>query len=262
MIITNCFEIVPGTVEDFQALAEYHYIKESIEPATQIYKIRGIESTLTAFPDPLAVIVYRQPITNLRARNLSTKGYFQKAKTIPGRLRIINKKILYLARIITDPRFQKMGMATWLLKDTLERQTIPIVETLTPIDFTNKMFQKAGFKLHLQQAPNWYDRFENALYTLGVNKANLHLPVLVQHRIDSLESDQYDFIQSEIHRFLTHFKSRRSMPSGIKRTAFFLSKLPFPQAYLIWFNPRVPPYDAQRAKIKVTPTTENQTNPQ
>lgn len=244
MIITNCLEIVPGTIKDYEALAEFHYIKESIEPATQIYKIRGIESTLTAFPNPMAVIVYRQPITRLRARNLATNGYFTKAKTTVGRLRLVNKKILYIARIIVDPRFRKMGMASWLLKDTLERQTIPIVETLTPIDFTNKMFQKAGFKLHLQQAPPWYGRFESVLFSIGINNVNLHVPFLVQSRIDHLPSTQYDFVSAEIKRFLTHFKSRRSMPAGIKRTTYFLSKLPFPQAYLFWHNPRVPTYDA------------------
>lgn len=250
-LITDCLEIVPGTIADFHILERYHYQTDSINPTTQIYKIRGIDSTQDAFPDPMAVIVYRQPLPDLHARNIATKGYFQQAPTRSGRLRIINKKILYIARLIVDPRFRKLGLATWLLSDTLQRQTVPIVETLTPIDFTNKIFQRAGFKLYHTPAPPWYQRFEDVLTGLGVNKLNLHHAFLIQNRIAGLSSDQYDFVDEEIRLFLNHFRHRRDMPAGLRRTKYFLSKLPFPQAYLIWPNPRVPRYDAKTTETQV-----------
>lgn len=242
-LITNCLEILPAALADFKILEKYHYQTDPVNPATQIYKIRGINSTQDTFPDPMAVIVYRQPLPSLRARTMATKGYFSQAPTIAGRLRIVNQKIIYIARLIVDPRFRKLGLATWLLDDTLQRQAHPLVETLTPIDFTNKIFQRAGFKLYQMPAPPWYQRFEDILLSLGINEQNLKIPFLVQNRIDRLKSDQYDHVDNEIRQFLHHFRHRRNMPAGIKRTKYFLSKMPFPQAYLLWTNPRVPRYD-------------------
>jgi len=152
----------------------------------------------------------------------------------------INAKIRYLARLIVDPRFQKLGLATWLLKDTLERQHIPIVETLTPIDFTNKMFEKAGFKLYQTPAPPWYNRFTFALESLGLTEQSRVSPLYIHNRLGRLAGTQKTLIENEIKHFIKHFRHRENMPDSMERTKFFLSKLPYPQAYLIWFNPRVP----------------------
>lgn len=241
--ITDCLEILPATLADYHKLAEYHYRTEPIKPVTQIYKICGKKPHRNAFPNPIAIIVYRQPIPELRPRTTATKGFFHQPAGKSDRLKLVNQKIQYIARLIVDPRFHKLGLATWLLKDTLERQTIPIVETLTPIDFTNKIFQKAGFKLYQTPAPPWYHRFTDALLSLGLTEESLSNPLAVQSRLDRLSPDQTKHIERQIHLFMHHYRHRDNMPRDINRTKFFISKIPYPHAYLIWFNPRVPPYN-------------------
>ncbi|MCK5612181.1 hypothetical protein KAR91_60475 [Candidatus Pacearchaeota archaeon] len=244
-IITDCLEIVPGTQDDYKILKRYHYKKETPSMPDQIYKIRGIEGTNNAFPDPIGVILYSMPIINLHGRTTATRGYFRKARTEIGRLRLVNKKIRYISRFIVDPRFQKLGLGAWLLKDSLERQTVPIVETLTPIDFTNKIFQKQGFKLYHSKAPEWYDRFINALLTVGLAEKNLYCPPAVHCRLQHLTKKQHRFIENEILTFIEHFRHRKGMPNSLERTVFFCSKIPYPRAYLLWQNPRVTAYDLE-----------------
>lgn len=243
-LITDCLEIVPGTSADFKLLAHYHYKQETPPPPDQIYKIRGIKKTKDAFPDPIGVILYSMPIINLHGRTVATSGYFRNARTEIGRLRLVNKKIRYISRFIVDPRFGKLGLGTWLLKDTLERQTVPIVETLTPVDFTNKIFQKQGFKLYHSPAPDWYLRFANALARVQVKLDTLNCPPAVHFRIQNLSPRQKGFIEKEILLFIAHFRHRKGMLSSPNRTAFFCSKIPYPQAYLIWHNPRAAAYDS------------------
>lgn len=253
--IENCLEVVPGNYADFKMLKDYHYIEYPPVAPDQIYKIRGTKETDESFPDPMAVIVFSMPIVNLHGRTTATSGYFRKPRTDIGKLRLVNKKIRYISRIIVDPRFRKLGLATWILKDTLSRQTVPIVETLTPIDFTNKVFQREGFKLYNNPSPDWYTRFTDALQNVQVKLDTLNCPPAVHFRIAHLPPTKKGFIENEILSFIQHFRHRKGMQNSLNRTAFFCSKIPYPNAYLIWFNPRVPPYDQNTEKNEVTPTT-------
>jgi len=249
-LITDCLEIVPTIQSDYKILAHYHYQKEPPAPPEQIYKIRGTTASRSAFPDPIAIILYSMPIINLHGRTTATSHFFRQPHTDIGKLRLVNQKIRYISRIIVDPRFQKLGLGSWLLKDTLERQTVPIVETLTPIDFTNKIFQKFGFKLYHSPAPEWYRRFTCALTTVRIRLDNLHCPPAVHFQLQHLPARQKGYIEKEILLFVSHFHHRKGMKNSLNRTIYFCSKLPYPHAYLIWFNPRVPPYNQKNAKIE------------
>lgn len=243
-LITDCLQIVPAHYADYKLLAQYHYKHEKPAPPDQIYKIVGSPECKETFPDPVAVIVYSMPIANLRGRSVATKNYFRKARTEIGNLRNVNKKIRYISRVIVDPRFHKLGLASWLLNDTLERQVVPLVETLTPIDFTNKMFQKAGFKLFMTPAPEWYNRFITALSSVRIRYNDLNCAPAVHFRIQNLPAHQKPFIEKEISLFIGHFQHRKKLKNSPERTSFFCGKIPYPQAYLLWHNPRLPSYDS------------------
>lgn len=238
--IVDVLHIIKGKLTDYKTLAQYHYRTEPIGPTTNIYKVCAKYPYQNTFPNPLAVIVYRMPLANLRARTTATGEYFHKGLTPSNRLKLVNQHIRYIARLIVDPRFHRCGIATWLLEETLKSQTVPIIETLTPLDFTNKIFQRAGFNLHETPAPAWYNRFKTALLSLGLTPDSLYQPEVVQHRLDNLNKFDTEFIERKIKSFLHHYRHHQQMPLDLSRTKYFLSKIPFPQAYLIWFNPNVP----------------------
>ena len=238
--IKNYIEIVPATLKDYYVLSCYHYTAERVDPATQVYKIRPRQKFRSNFPDPIAVIVYRMPIPDLKPRTKATKGYFKRPPTVSARLKLVNQKIQYAARLIVDPRFHRLGLATWLQAETLRYQTVPIIETLTPIDWTNKIPLRGSFKIYHNPAPTWYRRFTNALFSIGLTADSLTSPIMVQNRINHLCTEKLSFINHEFKQFLSRFRGHHNMPPGIDRTAYALSKCPYPEAYFIWFNPRVP----------------------
>ena len=238
--VPNILEVVPGTLTDYRRLSEYHYRTEEIRPFTNIYKVKARYPHHRSFPDPIAVIVYRMPVSELRARSKPTGGFFDRPTHRSDRLKLINQNIRYLCRLIVVPQFRRLGIGTKLVSETLRLQTVPIVETLTPIDFTNRLFKKCGFEIHYMSAPPWYRRFTNALRDIGLSDWNYMLPSTLQNRLDSLNNEQADFIENEIKQFLHHFRRKETIPPGIERTKFVLSKIPYPKAYLIWFNPTVP----------------------
>lgn len=232
--------IIPGEYADYQRLSRYHYQAENVKPTKMILKLVGFGKYRDILPDPVGVVVFKYPLPNLRGRNTATKNYYLNIKDPKERLRTINDHIAYLCRLIIDPRFWKLGLGTMLLADGLERQTCPIVETLTPIDFTNKMFQKAGFTLYMRQAPLWYGVMKNALLATGLSEQSFVCPSVVHHRLERLEGKSRLRMEKYIHSFLTHFRHHRNHEPDLERTTYLLYQLSYPKAYLIRFNPNMP----------------------
>jgi hypothetical protein len=146
--------------------------------------------------------------------------------------------MLYLTRLITDPRFVRKGLATKLVRESLELLDIPLVEVLTPIDFTNHMYQKCGFEMHYTPAPVKYRRLMNAFRIVGLNVTETMPPEQIDYRLSKLPPAMGLYIENEIARFLGGFRNAARFSPGKARTRFILSKVPPPEAYLLWFNPR------------------------
>lgn len=235
----NVLEVTSATLKDYQSLAEYHYIPGTIWLATSIYKIKARYPHHKTFPDPLAVIIYRMPLPDHRARTIATAGYFHRPATKSDRLKLVNKHIRYAARLIVDPRFQRRGLATKLLAESLKLIKFPIIETWSPIDFTNDILRKAGFTFYPLTAPTYYRKLTNAIASIGLTVNYKLLPVVLEHRIRSLGKEDRARIERVIHGFLHQFRHKQDMPAGIERSKYLLSKMPYPEAYLIWHNPDV-----------------------
>jgi GNAT superfamily N-acetyltransferase len=235
--ITNRLQVIEGNQADYYRLARYHYEPQLTFPPTKVFKVVGNEQYAAHFPDPVAVIVFIQPFPDITARNKATGGFFKQHKSNAENLQLLNAYVLYCARLITDPRYLRKGIATYLLKETLCRLTCPIVETLTPIDFTNRMYTKAGFELYYTPAPKKFTRLINAFREVGLDVHDITCRELIDMRLNALNPTCSAYIEKEIALFLSGFRNAERFKPSPARTKFILSKIPPPQAYLIWFNP-------------------------
>lgn len=238
--IINRLQVCEGNQSDYFTLARYHYEPLLTFPPTKVFKVVGNRRYATHFPNPVAVIVFTQPFPDIAARNKATANFFKQHQSQAENLRLLNDYCLYCARLITDPRYLRKGIATYLLKETLNRLQIPIVETLTPIDFTNRMYTNAGFELYYTPAPLKFTRLMNALRGVGLDVHDVTCHQLIDMRLEHLPPYRRVWIEKEIALFLSGFRNAARFEPGPKRTKFILSKVPPPQAYLIWFNPNAP----------------------
>ena len=205
-----------------------------------IYKIVAKFPYYKSFPDPLGVIVYAAPICDLVARHRATNDFFKAPDTLSNRVILVNTHITYISRIIIDPRFHRQGLASLLLEKTIPLQDYTIIETLTPLDHTSGLFRKFGFREFHQPTPPEYIRIQQAMKRVGISFDTWHVPEVVQSRIDSLSKYRHAFIHFEMKKFLQKFKSHRHDYPGITRTRYLLSKIIYPNAYQIFFNPKKP----------------------
>lgn len=233
-------ETVEGTIIDYKKLAHYHYQPEIQGPATLIFKIVGKGENYYKLPDPISVIVYMQPFPEITARTNATADYFHQYNSAAESLKLLNQNVLYLSRLITDPRFRRQGLAKKLVKESLSLLDIPIVETLLPIDFTNQMYEKAGFEISYIPTNLAYKKLEAAIKAIGLDlNESLH-PTLLYNRLKSLTGQQCIETEKAIALFLARFRNADRFGQSLERAKFILSKVPPPKVYAIWFNPRSP----------------------
>lgn len=233
-------QIVKAGIQDYSKVHRLHYLPNPPSFYTNVYKVTGAGDYENIFPNPIAVTIYAMPLMDLKARDEPTHRFFKQGPARSPRLKLVNKYIRYAARIIVDDRFRHLGIATWLARDTLPLQGVPVVETLTPIDWTTDMLERIGFRSYPNPAPAYYRRFTDTLNKCGIHPELYRHPQLVNLRIEKLSSSIKSTVLYEMQRFVNHFKSHCASPHSLERTEYILGKLPYPQLYSIWFHPDLP----------------------
>jgi hypothetical protein len=249
MNMRNCsvckkLEIVPGDIDDYQALAHYHYRETRLGPYAAIFALKGTKT--------IGVIVYTMPSPSLELRNIATGDFFVGLDKA-AQLSLINKNIRCIGRVIIEPRFRSLGLASRLVRETMPKMDMPIIEAMAVMGLVNPFFEKAGMKAYKAKTPARCVQLIEALSLVGIEKKDLIDPQEVQQKLQRLAvaaaatigpspaRRRLNFIEQQLQRFLQSYGKRRYMPAGPERTRFILSKLTERPIYYIWFNPRLAP---------------------
>ena len=229
-------QVVPGTTEDYQALAHYHYRDSLLGPFAAIFALRG-DSVLFHRADikTIGVIVYTMPTPACQLRNAATGDLFVGLDR-STQLALINKNIRRISRVIIEPRFRSLGLAARLVSETMPLLNVPIIEAMAVMGLVNPFFEKANMQAFTAKTPARCARLIEALSCVGLEGNHLINAEFVQRMLDRLTEKQSDFIELEIGCFLQSYGQRRTMSPGLKRTRYILSKLTERPVYYIWFN--------------------------
>lgn len=227
--------IIRGGIEDYKRLARYHYRGGSPGAYTSIFTIRPSRIMGAQLGDePVGVIVYGLPSAGSELRNIATGKIFSGFDN-RTRLGLINKNIRCIRRVVIEPRFRGLGLASRLVRETMPEAGVPIVEAMAVMGLVNPFFEKAGMKSYRANLPERCVRLVEALSLVGIEEDELIDAEKVQGKLDNLKRNEAGFIEEEIGRFLQSYGKRRNRP-GLERTRFLLSKLTDRPVYYIWLN--------------------------
>jgi len=221
-------QIVRGCLDDYKQLAHYHYRDSRLGPYAAIFAMRFKDETI-------GVIVYTMPSPGLELRNVATGDVFAGFDK-RTQLALINKNIRRISRVIIEPRFRSLGLATRLVRETMPQMNVPIVEAIAVMGLVNPFFEKAGMKAYKAKMPARCEQLVEALSMVGIEKDLLIDPQKAQEQLDRLQGPKAEFIKLQIRNFLQSYGKRRQMQPGLERTIYTLSKLTLRPVYYIWFN--------------------------
>ena len=230
--VSENLRIVPGCLDDYRRLARYHYRGGHPGPASAIFVLKRPSCKM-----PVGVIVYSTAPAVLELRNIATNHIFAGLDR-SAQLGLINANIRRISRVIIEPRFRGLGLASRLVRETMPLVNVPIVEALAVMGWVNPFFEKAGMKAYKAQPSADSVQFIEALSIIGIEQAELLDPEQVQQNLERLGDCEAGFIELEIRHFLKSHGRRRDMPPGIERTRYILTKLTARPVYYIWFNPK------------------------
>ncbi|MFH1370505.1 MAG: hypothetical protein ABII09_04385 [Planctomycetota bacterium] len=256
--ITQNLEIVPGTRADYETLSHYHYRESHVGsaigcadgetspaamrrggPYAAVFALKGKFRTATKI-ETVGVIVYAMPVSGCRMRSEATPIFSGLDKST--RLKLINKNIRTISRVIIEPRFRSLGLAARLVKETMPLMNTPFVEALAVMGRVNPFFEKAGMTRFDAPPSVGCVRLIEAFGATGIDEQDLIDLRLVQQKLDAMldaRSSMLDFIEHEMTRFLQGYGQRRLMKPGIERTRFIVSKLTDRPVYYLWKNQNV-----------------------
>ena len=229
--VSRDIHIVDGCAEDYSGLSRYHYRDSSLGPYAAIFAARRRGQTV-------GVIVYRMPTIASELRSEATGGVFLGL----GRealLSLVNRNVRCISRVIIDPRFRGLGLASRLVRETMPRMRVALIEAMAVMGRINPFFEKAGMKAYTGTVPERCVQLIEALSVVGIEEDMLIDPKGVHDKIVELPAEKGAFLEMQILRFLQSYGRSRHMPAGLKRIRFVLSKLTDRPIYYIWFNPEM-----------------------
>lgn len=250
--ICKKLQIIRGCPDDYRQLAHYHYRDSRPGPFAAIFALKPAPGLAGALhTKTVGVIVYTMPSPSLELRNVATDNFFAGLDK-STQLALINKNIRYISRVIIEPRFRGLGLASRLVRQTMPKMNIPLIEAMAVMGVVNPFFEKAGMKAYTAKMPARCIQLLEALSMVGIEEpsrgAGAH-PLIdaekLQRKLDRLPHPKAEFIELEIRRFLQSYGKRRNSQPGLERTRYILSKLTFRPVYYIWFNPRYPILDTR-----------------
>ncbi len=237
--VTKKLQIIRGCLDDYKQLAHYHYRDSHLGMFTKIFAIRPSKPLgVQLGAETIGVIVYTLPSEGVELRNVATGNLFSDLDK-KTRFTLINKNIRCIRRVIIEPRFRGLGLASRLVRETMPEMGVPLVEAMAVMGLVNPFFEKAGMKAYAAKMPARCVQLIEAFSMVGTEKDVLISPQKVQQKLDQLQRPEAEFIELQINRFLQSYGKRRYMQPGLERTRFVLSKLTARPVYYIWFNPKL-----------------------
>jgi len=237
-------EVVVGEAADYASFAAYHYRDERPTAIKAVFLLRPKRSLGSFGTQPAGVIVYGMPNPRVALRRVATNGLFASLDR-QTELALINRNVRCIARVIIEPRFRGIGLATRLVRETLGRMEVPIIEALAVCGAVNPFLERAGMAPFAPRVDAYHAELIEALSAVGIEvgasrRAGTPLPIdaaALQQQIETLDGAKAAFLERTIQRFLKSHGSRRTMPPGLERTRYILTRLTNRPRYYIWFHP-------------------------
>lgn len=136
----DAVRIEPGCAADYRALAHLHY--RGAGPATWARVLRAVDrrdGTLAG------VLVVSMPTLHGTARRRAWPGVFE-ARSAAELSAVVRRELRTISRVVVDPRYRGLGVATALVRRYLSAPLTPRTEAVAAMASCTSFFAAAGMR--------------------------------------------------------------------------------------------------------------------
>lgn len=235
--VKKYLKIVEGSIADYKPLSRFHYRAGKTGAIAKVYKIVDTHPMRSLIEPVVGVIIYTMPVPSIQMRNVATGGLFCKFGRNNTAMDFINANVRTIGRVVIEPRYRGLGLAHWLIEETMTLLDMPYIEALAVMGKVNPFFQKAGMMKFEAAEPMRSVKLKQALSVVGIEERDFVDIERTDGKLQNLKPKCKAFIEKEIKDFLQAYGRRgRGMADCAMRTEFILSKLSDRPVYYIWRN--------------------------
>ena len=159
-----------GCRDDYKALAHWHY-----RPGAPAAPVKTLRLRHAALNETIGVLVVAMPTLNARWRRIAWPGRYN-ASNKRANAKRINNEIRRIARVIIDPRFRGLGLASRLVRAYLRNPLTPCTESAAVMGNCTNFFERAGMTAYHLPSTARQARMTDALEHTGVLPHDLASP--------------------------------------------------------------------------------------
>jgi len=205
------FRLEPGSIDDYRALAPFHYrsrfpgavtgiVRAVIDEPSLLSRFLGTNATQT-----IGVLVVSLPSPACRLRDLATADRYRNLGPQAGTA-LLNREVRCLSRVIVDPRFRGTGVAVGMVQHALEhmRDKAPDVrftEALAAMGRVSPFFERAGMRRYERPLREDESRLIDALGCVSLDPAALASIAIALGVIENQPRHRQAFIDLELRRW-------------------------------------------------------------
>jgi GNAT superfamily N-acetyltransferase len=215
-------EIERAGMAAWRALSEYHYRGGRCGAVDQIFALRmNPEAAVLSWyrlrvdpKRPVGVIVYAMPLVNVALRNRATNNRYVGLATRAMSLQLLNREMRSISRVVIHPQYRGIGLAQYLVRETLGFAGTELVEALASMGRVNPFFAKAGMQRYDGPPGPASERLLSAFAQTGIDPTGMHDVSLLLQAVGELGETEQIFLEREMRRF-AESKNRVARRKGL-----------------------------------------------
>jgi ABC-type lipoprotein export system ATPase subunit len=214
--------IEPGTMADYRALAAHHYRAHHVGVATSVFRVAHHAPTVVGRylarrdqSQVVGVLVRALPRPACGPRDRATGGRYT---GLPPRERalVINREVRTIARVVIDPAWRGLSLATSLVRHALGRpeEGVCFTEALAAMGRVNPFFERAGMTRYDVPRRPWDARLLDALAESAIDPPLLASTSAAIAALASLQPPRRAWLLREFRRWFAVSGARRAGQRG------------------------------------------------
>ena len=265
--LTAGVRVEAGALEDWYALAGFHYRSHLIGGVARLFALRyydaaGVRS-LNPSPGPsghplprergertataprgelIGVLAYSYPAVALAARNRALAPLVARLPA-RGRARFWNAHLRTISRVVLDPNWRGLGLAARLVRETLPQAGTPYVEALAAMARVHPFFAQAGMTEYDSPSPPQSERLREALAAAGLQREDARSAAALVAAVNGLAEDERGWLMDEIGRWTRSYlgaKTAKVWHPTLEQSCGYVARVLYSSpSYYLWANPEL-----------------------